>query len=248
MSGGNGGLAGIARELGRRVGELEFGPPVAHVYNPLQYAWDGHRAYLDRVGDETGRVVLLGMNPGPWGMAQTGVPFGDVVMVREWLGIEAQIEPPENEHPARPIEGFDCSRREVSGSRLWGWAADTFDSPEAFFGRFAVLNYCPLAFLEESGRNRTPDRLPLSERRPLLEVCDEALVATLDLLEPSALVGIGRFAEQRARAAAERVPRDRGNEEVPVGYILHPSPANPEANRGWEGTITEALEDFGIGL
>ena len=35
------------------------------------------------------RVVFLGMNPGPFGMAQVGVPFGEVAAVRDWLRIDA---------------------------------------------------------------------------------------------------------------------------------------------------------------
>ena len=58
------------------------------------------------------------MNPGPWGMVQTGVPFGEVSLVREWLGIDATIRRPKVLHPDRPVEGFLCQRREVSGSRF----------------------------------------------------------------------------------------------------------------------------------
>src|SRR5262245_9501569 len=157
-------LVGISRELGRRVGKLRFGPPVTHVYNPLVYARAPHEAYLRRYGGGRGRVVLVGMNPGPFGMAQTGVPFGDVVMVRDWLGIDGPVGHPEHEHPARPVLGFACERSEVSGTRLWGWVKQRFGAPERFFSRFFVANYCPLAFMEDGGRNRTPDKLPTVER------------------------------------------------------------------------------------
>ena len=79
------GLVDIARRLRDDVDRLEFAPPVAVVYNPLDYAWKPHRAYLERYGQGHPQVLLLGMNPGPFGMAQTGVPFGDVAMVRGWL-------------------------------------------------------------------------------------------------------------------------------------------------------------------
>ena len=236
-------LLGIYRELADEVEELSFDPPVTHVYNPLRYAWPGHREYLERFGEGRGRVVLLGMNPGPWGMAQTGVPFGDVTYVREWLGIEVEIGSPEEEHPKRRVEGFDCSRSEVSGTRLWGWAEVRFGSPEWFFRRFLVLNYCPLSFLEESGRNRTPPRLPKAEREPLFEACDRALRAAVDLLEPKLLVGIGRFAERRAEAV---FGSDDGSPEI--ACILHPSPASPAANRGWAEKAEEQLREAGIEL
>ena len=232
-------LSSIYRELSERVDSLSFGEPVTHVYNPLAYAWAPHRRYLERFGGATGRVVFLGMNPGPWGMAQTGVPFGDVGFVKDWMGIEAPVDRPGPEHPKRPIDGFACSRSEVSGSRLWGWARDRFGPAESFFERFFVLNYCPLVFMERSSRNRTPDRLPGEEQAPLFAACDLALGRALQVLEPSLVVGVGRFAQSRAAAVT-------GNEPPRVTRILHPSPASPAANRDWAGTIERQLREAGV--
>ncbi len=218
-------LAEIDRALTDELKALRFGPPVAHVYNPLVYAAGPRDAYLRRFGRGTKEVLLLGMNPGPWGMAQTGVPFGDVTMVRGWLGIEGPVGKPDDEHPKRAVSGFDCPRSEVSGTRLWGWARDRFGTPEVFFARFLVLNYCPLLFLEESGRNRTPDKLPKSERTPLTEACDRALADAVEILSPDRVIGVGVY----ARDAARRVLGD----SVAIGCMLHPSPASPRANRGW---------------
>ncbi len=184
----------------------------------------------------------MGMNPGPWGMAQTGVPFGEIGFVRDWLGIEGAVDAPPEEHPKRPIEGFDCARSEVSGRRLWGWAAERFGTPERFFERFFVWNYCPLVFMEESGRNRTPDKLPAAEREPLFAACDEALRRAVDALGPSRVVGIGRFAEDRARHCLADRP------DTAVGGILHPSPASPAANRGWAEQAERQLVAQGIEL
>jgi single-strand selective monofunctional uracil DNA glycosylase len=227
-------------QLRSDVGTLRFGPPVTHVYNPLEYAWASHQLYLRRFGRRRREVVLLGMNPGPWGMAQTGIPFGDVEMVRDWLGIEAPVERPEREHPRRPVEGFACRRSEVSGRRLWGWARDLFGAPEQFFRRFIVVNYCPLSFMEESGRNRTPDKLPAREREPLFAACDESLRRMVAYYRPELVIGIGRFANQRAAAALTGLP-------VRLDLAPHPSPANPQANRGWAGQMTSVLEKLGIG-
>ncbi len=234
-------LTAIARELARAADRLEFGPPVERVYNPLVYAWRPHRLYLERFGAAPKEVVLVGMNPGPWGMAQTGVPFGEVELVRDWLGIEAPVARPDTEHPKRPVEGFECRRREVSGRRLWGWAKRRFGTPERFFSRFFVANYCPLVFLEESGRNRTPDRLPAAEKRELSAICDRALAASVERLRPRLVVGVGRFAEGRARAAL-------AGAGVAVGRVLHPSPASPAANRGWEGKMERGLAALGVEL
>ena len=71
-------LIDVSRRLSERVSLLRFAPPVTHVYNPLDYARRSHEAYLKKYGSSLRRVVLVGMNPGPFGMAQTGVPFGDV--------------------------------------------------------------------------------------------------------------------------------------------------------------------------
>ena len=181
------------------------------------------------------------MNPGPWGMVQTGVPFGEIEHVRDWLGLEAPVARPAAEHPKRPIEGFSCSRREVSGRRLWGWARERFGTPERFFARFFVWNYCPLVFMEESGRNRTPDKLPVAERDPLFAACDRALAEAVEVLGVRRIVGIGKFAEGRAREAL-------AGRDVEIGSILHPSPASPAANRGWAEQAEAGLAALGVEL
>ena len=220
---------------------LEFGPPVTHAYNPLRYARIPHDAYWDRYGHPPKPAVFLGMNPGPWGMAQTGVPFGEVAMVRDWLGIEGPVGAPDPPHPKRPVEGFDCGKSEVSGRRFWGWARARFGTPGKFFARFFVANYCPLVFMEESGRNRTPDRLPLGEKTPLFRACDAALREIVALLRPTRVIGVGRFAEARARNALE-------GRDVAIGCVTHPSPANPKANRDWEARVESELAEMGICL
>jgi single-strand selective monofunctional uracil DNA glycosylase len=232
-------FAAITDELVRDLEGLRFGAPVSHVYNPLRYARAPYDLYLSRYGIAPKEVVLLGMNPGPWGMAQTGVPFGEVRLVRDWLRIDAPVGHPSREHPKRPVEGFSCRRSEVSGARLWGFARARFATPERFFERFFVANYCPLLFSEESGRNRTPDKLPAGEKEPLFAACDRALRRTVELLRPVRVVGVGRFAEGRARVALAGL-------DVEIGRISHPSPASPAANRGWERLVTEELGQQGI--
>lgn len=229
----------IARWLAREVDALAFRPPIACTYNPLVYARRPHEAYLARYARRGIDALLLGMNPGPWGMAQTGVPFGEVRIVRDFLGIEARVAQPSRVHPARPITGFDCRRSEVSGRRLWGWVQSRFGSPEAFHERFLVVNYCPLVFLEASGRNRTPDKLPAAEREPLFAACDEALRRLVAWCEPGRVIGVGGFAADRARAAL-------GSGGPPITSILHPSPASPAANRGWVAHVEGQLRAQGI--
>ena len=229
----------IIDELVQATGVLTFSKPVTHVYNPLVYARKPHDLYLEKFGQQGAPVILLGMNPGPWGMVQTGVPFGEIPAVRDWMGITAPVGKPEDEHPKRPVEGFDCSKSEVSGRRLWGWAQKAYGRPENFFARFFVANYCPLVFMESGGRNRTPNNLPAAEKKPLLAVCDRALRQTVALLCPEQVIGIGAFAEQRARTAL-------AGTDVRIGRITHPSPANPKANSGWERLVAEELKAMGI--
>ena len=174
-------------------------------------------------------------------MAQTGVPFGEVAAVRDWLEIDAAIGKPANEHPKRLIDGLACGRSEVSGARIWGWAKDLFATPDRFFERFFVGNYCPLSFMEASSRNRTPDKLPAAEREPLFAACDRALRRTVDCLRPALVVGVGVFAEQRAQHALHGTG-------VRIGRILHPSPASPAANRGWAEQASSQLRELGVAL
>jgi single-strand selective monofunctional uracil DNA glycosylase len=230
-----------AQALADEVDALSFGPPVTHVYNPLRYAAVSHRQYLRRYASSKKRVVFLGMNPGPYGMAQTGVPFGEVSMVRDWLGICEHVGKPVQEHPKRPIEGFACKRSEVSGARLWGAFAERHSTAERFFAEHFVANYCPLVFMEQSGKNRTPDHLPKSEREPLYTACDRHLRALVAALEPSFVIGVGAFAEARARQALAGV-------SAKIATILHPSPASPSANRGWAEQADAQLRAIGLRL
>lgn len=218
---------------------MKFRAPVTHVYNPLIHAARGHRRYVRRFGDRDKRVIFLGMNPGPYGMTQTGVPFGEIASVRDWMGIEEKIDRPEREHPKRPVDGFACTRSEVSGARVWGAIASHWGEPEAFFREHYIANYCPLVFMEASGKNRTPDKLPAAEREALYAACDDHLHRLVDILEPEWIVGIGAFAENRAR----EVLADR---DVAIGRVLHPSPASPRANKNWAGEAAKELRALGL--
>jgi single-strand selective monofunctional uracil DNA glycosylase len=227
------------QRLRQVVSGLRFRSPVWHVYNPLDYAWPCYELYLRRFATPPKRVVFLGMNPGPFGMVQTGIPFGEVSAVRDWLGICSEVVKPLRQHPQRPVTGFDCRRSEISGQRLWRLFAERFGSPERFFAHHFVLNYCPLAFMERSGRNRTPDKLPTRERELLFAACDQHLKETIQVLEPEWLIGIGDFARRRAEAVLP-------SGSTKVGQILHPSPANPSANRAWAAVVAKQLESLGV--
>lgn len=231
-------LIDAARQLGDALDGLRFAAPVSHVYNPLDYAWAIHRDYLQRYGDGRRRVVFLGMNPGPFGMVQTGVPFGEIATVRDWLELAGEVGQPATPNPQRAVEGFACTRSEVSGQRLWGLFRTRFGTPEAFFADHFVANYCPLAFFDH-GRNLTPDKLPATEARPLLAACDAHLRSVVEAVQAEWVIGIGAWAEKRAAAALTGM-------DVRLGRILHPSPASPAANRGWAEAASAQLHALGI--
>jgi single-strand selective monofunctional uracil DNA glycosylase len=232
-------LIEAAGRLGAATDRLHFGAPIDCVYNPLIYAWASFEVYLRRFATNKKRVIFLGMNPGPFGMVQTGIPFGEVTAVRDWLGIQADVQRPPREHPKRPVTGFSCRRSEVSGRRLWGLFAQRFHNADRFFAGHLVVNYCPLAFVEASGANRTPDKLPLRERAPLFAACYQHLQSVIAILQPEWLIGIGDFAFQRASdLVIDGKPK--------VGKVLHPSPASPAANRDWAAAATRQLEALGV--
>jgi len=233
-------LIAAAQRLSARVGKLKFGPPVTHVYNPLEYASAAHELYLRRYGNTQRRVIFLGMNPGPFGMAQTGIPFGQIAAVRDWLGISAKIDKPRKENPKRPVLGFDCHRSEISGERLWGLFRQRFGTAEIFFREHIVINYCPLAFMEKSGRNRTPDKLPPRERERLFAACDDHLRGVIRILESEWLIGVGDFAVKRAMSIFAKSAPPR------TGQILHPSPACPASNNNWAGKVSAQLRELRV--
>lgn len=234
-------LIAATRELSAAVGALKFSAPVACVYNPLDYARETHEAFLSRYGNGRKRVVFLGMNPGPFGMAQTGVPFGEIDAVQNWLGIFGFVGKPPREHPAKPVLGFGCPRSEVSGKRLWGLFRERFETPENFFAEHFVTNFCPLLFVadNERGKNLTPEDLVPAERDAVNAPCDLFLKRLAEILEPEWLVGVGNFAETAARRAL-------AGTSVKFTRVIHPSPASPAANKDWAGKATAKLVAEGI--
>ncbi len=233
-------LIHAAQRLSASVNALQFSAPVTHTLNPLDYAWAPHEAYLRKFGNGKKRVIFMGMNPGPFGMVQVGVPFGEVNAVRDWMKIVAPVSQPKVPNPHRPIEGFDCTRSEISGQRLWALFSERFLDANDFFAYHFVLNYCPLAFFDNT-RNVTPDKLAKDETKALYAACNEHLRACARALEPEWVIGIGKFAETQAHdALGKEFPA------LKIGTVLHPSPASPMANRGWAPQALAQLQALGI--
>ena len=233
------------------IPKLEKKTIVAHATNPLDYAWPHHEQYLLKWGNRGGKTLLLGMNPGPWGMAQTGVPFGATEVAQSFLQIEArELETPSNAHPKRPIEGMALERQEISGTRLWNLMKMHFGTVENTFDNLFVVNHCPLLLLGETGKNITPNNLPSAIMSPLLKACDEHLLDVIDIIGVTRVIGIGKYAEQRARlalgAGKTGSGTSRDGRSIRINTCWHPSPASPLANRNdgedWRKNVINCLE------
>lgn len=232
-------LMDASDRLCEQVDRLSFASPVAYVYNPLRYAREAVEEYILRYARARRDVFFLGMNPGPFGMAQTGIPFGEIEAVTSWMNIRTPIGKPKKEHPKRPILGFECTRSEVSGRRLWGYFQERCGTAQAFFSVCYVANYCPLVFLEDGGRNRTPDKLKKSEKDRLHAICDEHLREIVTILKPKLIVGVGLFAKVQAQKVID-------DPSIQITSVLHPSPASPAANRGWAKQAERELQAAGL--
>ena len=230
-----------ARVLADELRPLRFSDPVTHTYLTLDYAGAGHEAYLAKFGGSRKRVLFLGMNPGPYGMAQTGIPFGEIAAVRDWMGLSPEIGKPADEHPKRKISGMDCLKSEVSGRRLWGLFAEKFPNAEDFFAEHLVMNFCPLIWMKDAGANLTPDKIRATEITAVDAACQKYLRLVIELLEPEWLIGVGTYAETQLGIA-----RDVLGIRAKTGRILHPSPASPAANRGWAEAAKRQLRELKV--
>ena len=250
------GLIEAAKQLSKycdsSLKKIESMTPVCHATNPLDYAWAHHEQYIRKWGGFGADTLLLGMNPGPWGMAQSGVPFGSTQMAREKLEIVAhELDTPPNAHPKRPIVGLSLARQEVSGQRLWSLLFNHYGTGEKVFSNVFVLNHCPLLLLGETGKNLTPDNLPASVMKPILEACDEHLLKVVDVMRIRRIIGVGKYAEKRARLAFKAQENGnamtRSGEEITITSCWHPSPASPLANRNegadWRQNVISILNN-----
>ena len=210
------------------------------VYNPLAYAWEPHRAYLELASGGGAKTLLLGMNPGPHGMGQMGIPFAATSVVRELLKItNLEVGQPRKPHPKRPISGLDWPKEEVSGTRLWGLLANEYGSAESIFKSVFLLNHCPLMlFSGERATNITPDKITGPTTKALLERCDEHLREVVDIMQIERVIGVGRYSEKRALNALSGI-------DISITTCWHPSPASPLANRNkgedWKKNVRNVL-------
>ncbi len=222
--------------------EIEY-PECVYVYHPLNYAWNFHKKYLELYVKKGTKALFLGMNPGPFGMAQTGIPFGEVNVVKEYLKIDEPLLALPITHPKRPIEGLLCERSEVSGRRLWSLIEKKFPLSKQFTPHLAIMNYCPVVFVDTgpTGKNIIPEKIEKEVRVELEKVCDTYLDDIIDIIRPISVVGIGQYAKKKLSLSIARSKKN-----IYVTSIIHPSPANPQANKGWLEIVEKALVDENI--
>ncbi|KAI4467078.1 single-strand selective monofunctional uracil dna glycosylase [Holotrichia oblita] len=228
-----------ANGLNEKLRNLSFNKPVEYIYNPVEYAFDMYEAFIRKFCNEEKKILLLGMNPGPWGMAQTGIPFGEIKMVKEWYRIEAKINKPAIECPDRPIMGLNCHRSEISGKRLYEFFKKVSDTPENFFKNTYLYNYCPLAFMmKQNGKNITPAQLKGSVKKELEEHCNDTLLQVLSTLNTEIIIALGKYVKDQA----ESILRAHNIDHIQVIYLLHPSPQIP-GNQNWGTKAQKVLEE-----
>ncbi|XP_053682606.1 single-strand selective monofunctional uracil DNA glycosylase isoform X2 [Sabethes cyaneus] len=216
---------------------------VAVTYNPIEYAAELHIAYLQKFLDGPKPVLFLGMNPGPWGMCQTGVPFGYIPAVRDWMQLRGQVSKPNPELESRPVDGLNCTRAEQSGKRWWDLFQSLCGEPEVFFRNCFVFNICPLAFFHTTGRNITPADLKGTSKTRLQEICTTYLKEALELLQPAIIVSVGRYTEDRVKALVKQKLLDPNS--VQLKCIPHPSPRSVN-NTNWTEKASLWLTGNGI--
>ena len=236
----------------QQISRIEKKTIVAHATNPLNYAWQHHEQFLRNWGGLGAKTLLLGMNPGPWGMAQSGVPFGSTDIAKNQLQIKPyKLTTPENAHPKRPIVGLDLARQEISGQRLWSLMFDHYGDGESVFSNIFVVNHCPLLLLGESGKNLTPDNLPISVMKTVLNACDKHLQQVVEIMGIERIIGVGKYAEKRACLAFNADKTGLGTtasgRKITISSCWHPSPASPLANRNdgadWRANVISVLEN-----
>ena len=203
------------------------------VYNPLDYAWEPHKEWIERFSGNGAKMLLVGMNPGH-GMGNTGVPFGCPEQVRDFLSITGdEVKQPNRIHPKRTVYGLECPKPEVSGRRIWSSLAEHFATPEEVSKVLYIVNHCPLWMFNEAGQNITPDKLTGNASRELKRLCDQHLQTVVSAMGIERVIGVGRYAQKQAAALFD---------DIEVDWVPHPSPASPFANRNGGADWREAFK------
>ncbi|KAH8374826.1 hypothetical protein KR200_006973 [Drosophila serrata] len=227
-------------KLNETLDELDPPSGIQCMYNPIVYASQLHCDYLRRYLNGAKKLVFIGMNPGPNGMAQTGIPFGNVRTVKVLMQLSGSVEKPPNEHPKRPVVGLDCRIEEPSGVRLWELFLRLAGNMETFAQQCFVHNFCPLAFFDEAGKNLTPGELKGTYKQQLRDRCLDTLEEQLHLLQPQVVVAVGEYVHTALKRS-----KFCKSDSVIVLRLPHPSPRSVN-NNNWPEKAQAFLEDNGL--
>ena len=232
-------LRNKATELGKKL--TKDCSNIEWAYNPLDYAWDIHKKYIELYGGLGAKTVILGMNPGH-GMGNTGIPFGCPEQVNKYLKIkDIKIKKLEKMHPKRIVNGLECDKPEISGRRIWGLVKDIYGQPRNAFSKIYVINHFPLWMFDKKGRNITPDKLPIVASKTMLEQCDSTVLEIINALEANKVIAVGNYAEKRIK----KIISKKNIPNLQIKKIPHPSPANPFSNKEkgaiWRKMVTAVM-------
>jgi single-strand selective monofunctional uracil DNA glycosylase len=188
-------------------------------------------------------LLVFGLNPGPYGMAQTGVPFTDLKRLefhlpRLWRELLAAREPVALPGLAPPsLRPFLTRTFESSSVRVYKFLERAFGSAEQAFRRVAFVNPCPLLFIDRAtGENRTPADLPRAAPRLMREFDALRRTTVLEAVSELEARGAVLLGKDVARAAAPAL-----RAALPADSVLeweHPARAVPET---WARGLHESL-------
>lgn len=229
----------IECDLNNELNELQFPKNITHIYNPIVYALNLHCQYIKKFLNGKKKVMLIGMNPGPNGMVQNGVPFGNTNTVKNLMKIQGQVDQPPSLNPKRPVTGLSCTTEEPSGVRIWNLLQKLAGSLEVFGEQCFLHNFCPLAFFDEQGKNITPSELKGKIKSTLRDICLKYLEKEIQLIQPEIIIAIGSYVGDSLRKLSKQSIYVRTN--IKILQLAHPSPRSLN-NNNWPEKATEFFE------
>jgi single-strand selective monofunctional uracil DNA glycosylase len=230
-------FAPLARSIARATGWL--------VLDPSRYGERWHAPFRRLYPPRARPLLVFGLNPGPYGMAQTGIPFTDLKRLAQGLPRLAAELARSGERLSLPglapssLQPFLTRTFESSSVRVHRFLRLAHGSAERAFREVVFVNPCPLLFIDRAlGENRTPADLPRALRAGVDEARVEVVSVAVARLRARGAIVLGRDA-----AAALSVPlRARLGERAVVEWE-HPARAVPDI---WARGLLAALRRRGL--
>ena len=205
------------------------------VWNPQLYGLPLYRRFAtEHLPTSRGAIVALGLNPGKYGMSQTGIPFTDVTRAAR-VGIA--IEPP-GLAPASLRPFLKSYRVERSSASVYNLLDALWGGPAEGWRRLWAVAPCGLLFLEPDGTNVTPADARLARRDDVRELRLRVIRESVEAARPRGVLLLG---QDVARVAADAL----GDVETLV--VDHPVARGP-GRRGpawWAGVVAQAVRARG---